>query len=131
MDRIPDTAVLGHLKWTRSGTVWATWRMEGLPKGLGGSDLNEVRRRVHRALAQSLIGEYMLLGLGGTVSPDTVANQMLEGVDVVEHPAWAEEVLLNMDEFDASPQGRREYWLSAPLKAQSLSDKARMVWDWG
>lgn len=128
--RIPDIAVKGHLKWTRAGTVWATWRVEGLPKGLGGSDLNETRRRVHRALAQSLVGEYMLLGLGGTVSPDEIANQMLDGVDVVENPIWAEEVLLNMDEFDERPQGRREYWISVPLKAINPADKARTVWAW-
>ncbi|MDZ5146359.1 ATP-binding protein [Microbacterium testaceum] len=128
--RIPDIAVKGHLKWTRSGTVWATWRLEGLPKGLGGSDLNEQRRRVHRALAHSLVGEYMLLGLGASVSPDDIANQMLEGIDVVEHPLWAEEVLLAMDDFDARPQGRREYWISVPLKAMSPADQLRKVWSW-
>lgn len=128
--RIPDTAMIGHLKWTRTGTVWATWRLEGLPKGLGGSELNEKRRLIHRALAHGLVGEYMLLGLGGTVSPDEIANRMLDGVDVSEHPAWAEEVLLNMDEFDAHPQGRREYWLAAPLRSATASDKARLAWRW-
>ncbi len=128
--RIPDVAVKGHLKWTRSGTVWATWRFEGLPKGLGGSDLNETRRRVHRSLAQSLLGEYMLIGFGGTVSPDDIANQMLAGVDAEQNKIWAEEVLLTMDEFDERPQGRREFWVSVPLKATTPADKARMVWSW-
>lgn len=128
--RIPDTAIMGHLKWTRTGTVWATWRLDGLPKGLGGSELNDVRRKIHRALAQGLIGEYMLMGFGGIVSPEEVANKMLAGVDVSENPVWAEEVLLSMDEFDMRPNGRREYWISVPLRVRSLKDKARMVYGW-
>ena len=128
--RVPDTAMIGHLKWTDSGVVWATWRLEGLPKGLGGSELNETRRRIHRALAHGIIGEYMLMGLGGMVSPDEVANNMLDGVDVSEHPMLAEEVLLAMDDFDAHPHGRREFWISVPLKAKTPVDQLRRVWSW-
>jgi len=118
--RIPAVAVRGHLMWTRTGTVWATWRLRGMAKGLGGSDLNAERRKMHRALVQGIVGEYMLLGLAADVSTDETANQMLEGVDVSAHPEWAEEVLLTTDYLDENPQGKREFWLAAPLRPRTV-----------
>lgn len=115
--RIPITAMRNHLLWTHSGTVWATWRLQGLAKGLGNSKINEQRRSLHRALFQSLHGEYMLLGLTTTVSSDEIGERMLDGVDILQHPAWAEETILTVDQLDAEPLEQREFWLSVPLKA--------------
>lgn len=119
--RIPATAIRGHLMWTRSGTIWATWRMQGLPRGLGNSELNEARRRMHRALIQNVIGEYMILGLNTDISSDDIANRMLEGVDIEQNPAWAEEVLLTAERHDREPLSRRDYWISAPLKPSGVN----------
>lgn len=118
--RHPVTAVRGHLTWTLSGTVWATWRMQGLPRGLGNSELNDARRRMHRALLQGLIGEYMLLGLNTDISSDDIANRMLDGVDIEENPEWAEEVLLTAERHDEEPLSDRDYWITAPLKPSGL-----------
>lgn len=121
--RIPATAIRGHLMWTRSGTVWATWRMQGLPRGLGNSELNEARRRMHRALMQGVLGEYMILGLNTDISSDDIANRMLEGVNVEHNPAWAEEVLLTAERHDREPLSRRDYWIAAPLKPTGIGGR--------
>ena len=120
--RLPITAMRGQLMWTRGGTVWATWRLQGMSKGLGNSEVNTVRRNAHRALFQSILGEYMLLGLTTEISSDAVADQMLAGVDASKHPGWAEEVLLTADQVDQDPQGQREFWLSVPLKRTGIRD---------
>lgn len=125
--RIPATAMTRHLMWTRSGTIWATWRLQGMAKGFGNSEVNQLSQMVHRSLFQSIIGEYLLLGLTADLDPDVIVNQMLEGVDLTKQPGWAEEALLTADRLAERPLGKREFWLSVPLKAGNWKNQARSV----
>lgn len=117
--RIPATAMTGHLMWTRAGTIWATWRLQGLAKGFGLSEAHQWSRANHRALFQSIIGESLLLGLTADLDPVAIVNKMLDGVDVRDHPGWAEEALLTLDHLADRPLGKREFWLSVPLRTSS------------
>ena len=121
--RIPATAMTGHLMWTRSGTIWATWRLQGLARGFGNSETNQISRNVHRTLFQSIHGEYLLLGLTADLDPVVIVNQMLDGVDVTENPGWAEEALLTLDHLAERPLGKREFWISVPLRAGSWKNR--------
>lgn len=125
--RSPFTAIRGHLMWTRTGTVWAAWRLSGLPRGLGNSELNDARRRMHRALVQGLVGEYMILGLNTDISSDEIANRMLDGVDIEENPAWPEEVLLTAERLDDEPMSKRDFWIAAPLKPAGIRHHAQIA----
>lgn len=122
--RIPATAMTGHLMWTRPGTLWATWRLQGLPKGFGNSEVNQLSRIAHRALFQSVLGEYLLLGITADLDPEVVVNAMLADVDIAEHPGWAEEALLTLDSLSERPLGKREFWISVPLRAGSWKNTA-------
>ncbi|MCO7264460.1 hypothetical protein KSI87_21400, partial [Dickeya zeae] len=75
-----------HLMWTRSGTVWATWRLNGLPKGLGNTETYQLSRLRHQDLFQSILGESLLLGFTADLDPEIVVNSMLAGVAVEQHP---------------------------------------------
>ena len=125
--RIPVTAMTEHLQWTRDGVIWATWRLEGLPKGFGSSEANQWSQAHHRALVQSIIGEFLLLGLTADLDPVVIVNQMLDGVDIAEHPRWAEEALLTLDQLAERPLGKREFWLSVPLRAGSWRNRIRNI----
>ncbi|MFT4284345.1 MAG: ATP-binding protein [Protaetiibacter sp.] len=116
------TATVGHLMWTRGGTVWATWRLAGQPKAFGRADANVLSQRAHQQLFQAIRGEYLLLGLTADLNPVAVVDAMLAGVDIANSPGWAEESLLTLDYLEERPLGKREFWLSAPLRAGSLTN---------
>lgn len=125
--RIPAIAMTEHLMWTRSGVVWATWRLQGLAKGFGTSEANQISRGAHRALVQSIIGESLLMGLTADLDPVVIVNQMLDGIDITEHAGWAEEALLTLDSLAERPLGKREFWLAVPLRAGGWKSRARVA----
>ena len=58
-----------NLVWTTSGTVWAMWRLRGLPYGFGKGDHKERAMLAHQALFQGLRGEALLMGLCAEIEP--------------------------------------------------------------
>lgn len=122
--RMPATVMSGHLMWTSSGVTWATWRLQGLAKGFGGSETSAWSRADHQALFQGILGESVLLGLTADLDPTAIVNKMLAGVDVNESRGWAEECLLTLDQLADRPLGKREYWLAVPLKGGNWKNRA-------
>ncbi|MBD5382480.1 hypothetical protein ACR8AL_07400 [Clavibacter sepedonicus] len=127
MMRVPAIAMTEHLMWTRHGTVWATWRLQGLPKGFGTSEKTKESVHAHRALIQSFHGESLLLGLTADMDPVTLVNQMLDGVNILEHRGWAEEAMLTLDSLAERALGRREFWLAVPLRTGGLKNELRVA----
>lgn len=125
MNRLPAIAMTGHLMWTRSGTVWATWRLNGLAKGFGSSQKQAWSQAYHQDLFQSIRGEYLLLGLTADLDPISIVNRMLANVDMNESPAWAMETMLTLDALAERPLGKREFWLCAPLRVGGPAATAR------
>lgn len=128
MMKIPVTAMTGHLEWTRSGVIWATWRLEGLAKGFGNSEVTQLNKLVHRSFLQGILGDYLLLGLTADLDPATIVNAMLEDVDVAQCPGWAEEALLTLDALAERPLGKREFWLSVPLRTATPKQRALVAY---
>lgn len=126
--RLPAVAMTQHLMWTRSGTVWATWRLNGLPKGLGNTETYQLSRLRHQDLFQSILGESLLLGFTADLDPETVVNSMLAGVAVEQHPLWAQEALLTLDYLEERPLGRREFWLCVPLRFAGVKQRSAQGW---
>lgn len=119
--RQPTTTMTGHLQWTHSGTVWATWRLSPVPYGMRPSKDKAVVRDLHRALWRSLHGEALLLGMMAVHDPTTVVERMLTGVDLAEHPQWAAECEATLDVLETVPMGERTMWLSVPLANRGAS----------
>ena len=126
--RIPASSFAGHLMWTRTGTIWATWRLQGLPHGYGTDELRQLVLGQHQALFQSLRGEALLIGLCATSDPVDIVDKMLAGVDIRQHPEWAEECALTLDSLEEIALGERAYWLSIPLSAGSWRTRSRAAW---
>ncbi|WP_230403756.1 ATP-binding protein [Microbacterium paulum] len=126
--QIPTAAFAGHLTWTRTGTIWATWRLQGLPHGLGTDEMLQLVLSQHQALFQSLRGEALLLGYCAATDPVDIVDKMLAGVDIRDTPAWAEECALTLDSLEEIPLGERVYWLSIPLAAGNWRTRLRAAW---
>lgn len=125
MQRIQPTAMVKHLMWTRSGVVWALWRLQGLPNGFGTKEMKVLTAARTQALFQSLRGEALLLGLCAELDPIEIVNLMLEGVELEdENEPWAQEVQLTLDALAQVPLGERAYWLAVPMAAGSLKNRA-------
>ena len=121
----PVLAMTKHLTWTRSGVVWATWRVQGMPYGFAADATKQLARLQHQALFQGIRGEALLIGLCAYLDPVVVAERMLAGIPVDEHPEWAEEVVLTLDSLATIPVGERAFWLSVPLAGTNARHRLR------
>lgn len=113
------TALVKNLIYTRSGVVWACWRLQGLPYAYASKGTRQQVRDMHEALFQGLSGEALLLGLCATLDPITVADRMLKDVNLAQHPDWGREVEMTLDSLEQIPVGTRAFWLCVPLVTKS------------
>ncbi|WP_347350359.1 ATP-binding protein [Intrasporangium sp.] len=116
---VPYTVMHRNLAWTRNGTVWAGWRIAGLPYGARGAGEKEAVADLHRLLLRTLpAGEALLLGLVITTCPVTVVQNMLTGIPETawdEYPGWLEECEASFDTLEQYPLGSRVRYLYLPL----------------
>ena len=110
----PVTDLAGHLCWTRSGTVWATWRLTPLAWNRSLVEQEGVAK-LHRMLLRALQGEALMLSSMIPMDPVDVVDKMLGDFDLSQAPGWIVEVEATMDRLAEMPLGRRAYWLSVPL----------------
>ncbi|MGC5224533.1 ATP-binding protein [Micromonospora sp. DT81.3] len=123
--KIPATAMTSNLMWTRSGVVWATWRLQPLPFSYATATTKGLVKAHHQALFQAHRGEGLLLGLCADLDPVTIVERMLDGVRIDECPDWAKEVELTLDALEQVPLGTRAFWFAVPLAAGD--PKARLM----
>lgn len=123
--RIPTTAILGNLRWTESGTVWADWLLSGMAYKHSALKTKRAVRDAHTAFYRALPGESLLISPIAIVDPSTMVDRMISGIDLEDHPAWAEEALATYDTLAEIPLGKRLYWLSVPLGSHNLFDRLR------
>ncbi|MGH3446519.1 MAG: ATP-binding protein [Nocardioidaceae bacterium] len=125
--RNPARALAGHLMWTRSGTVIATWRLRGIEYGFRPDKDKIVARQLHQGLFRALPGESALYGVRAGIDPAAVVSRMLADLDLDACPAWVDECAATLDTLDELPLGERQYWLSVPLRSRNLAAMARQV----
>lgn len=113
--RNPATLLAGHLQWTATGTVWATWRIE--PQAYGRRPVKEKRvvRDLHRLLMRSLDGEALIMGVAVGLDPVAVVERQIEGLRLEDCPGVAAEAEANLDRLAELVLGERAYYLSVPL----------------
>ena len=123
--RIPATSMAENLMFTRSGVVWATWRLKGLAYGFDNLEKKILAKAHHQALYQAMLGESLLLGLCADFDPAVVVERMMSGVNMVESQEYLTEVELTFEELQTVPVGERAYFLSVPLRPLSPIDRAK------
>ena len=114
--KVPTLTLRGNLRFTRSGTIWADYLIQGIPYGLRPPKEKALIRQLHQALFRSLGGEALLLGLASVADPRQIVEQMMSGLDPAQVPDWAAECEATIDTLEALHPGRRIYWLSIPLE---------------
>ena len=117
--RTPATALTSNLMFTRSGTVWASFRLSPVPYGYCPPKIKKTVKAFHQALFQAFEGEALVLGLTADVDPASVVEQMIEGVDLQANPDCAAEVLETLDSLEDIQLGTRAFWLSVPLRGSA------------
>lgn len=121
--RSPARAIAGHLMWTRTGSVWAIWRLNPLAYGYRPTKDKLEARALHQALFRALPGESLLLSVCASLEPTAVVERMIDGVDLTECPDWAAECEATLDTLEEIGIGQRAFWLAVPLTDSSSKDK--------
>lgn len=128
--RIPATDLVGNLMWTRSGTVWATWRLTGLAYN-GTIEDKRAAAAAHRLLSRCLGGESLWLSCIVPQDPVTVVSRMLDGLDLAATPMWVAECEASLDRMADLGLGERHHWLAVPLPnpgRRRVAEPARSAW---
>ncbi|MBA3019632.1 ATP-binding protein [Propionicimonas sp.] len=115
----PAHTLVGNLRFTQSGTVWADYLVTGVSYGMRPEKEKYGVRLLHQALFRALGGESVLLGLTSQLDPNQLVARMLEGVDPDQCPAWVAECEQTLASLEKLQPGRRIYWLSIPLASES------------
>jgi len=127
----PIQDLAGHLLFSRDGTVWATWRLQGQPYGRRAVAEKEQIRLLHQMLYRSVGGESLHQGLEVDTDPVEVVRSMLRGLrqPLEQLPEWAAEVEATTERLESDlPLSQRTYWFSVPLRntgASVLSEPLR------
>lgn len=111
----PASIRAGHLMWTRQGTCWALWQLEGMSYGMRPAKEKGTVRSAHQAMFRVLTGESMLLSVVVAQDPVSIVQRMIDGVDLKEREAWAEEAEARLDSLEGNQAGDRLYFLAVPL----------------
>ncbi|WP_331759798.1 ATP-binding protein (plasmid) [Streptomyces sp. NBC_01525] len=127
--RIPVRHIAGNVIWTRHGTCWALWRVEGSGHAQSSRTVKERRLRAMESLVKQLHGEAMLLSLCPQVDPASVVRKMTDGVDLASCERYAQLATRVWDQLEHLELTSRADWLAVPLPAGSKKQAAGMAID--
>ncbi|WP_438490781.1 ATP-binding protein [Streptomyces sp. S186] len=127
--RIPVRHVAGNVIWTKHGTCWALWRVEGSGHAQSSRTVKERRLRALESLVKQLQGEAMLLSLCPQVDPAAVVRKMTDGVDLAASERYAQLATRVWDQLERMELTSRADWLAVPLPAGSKKHAAGMAFD--
>lgn len=113
--RSPVVAVVGNLIWSRTGRVWAIWRVRETPYAWLPARRKLAAHAAVRTLLARLPGDAMVLSVAARIDASEVVEAMTEGVDLDERVAWAEVVEATWDRLDELDIYRRRHYLVVEL----------------
>lgn len=126
--RPPATAILGHLAWSRSGRVWAVWRVQGSPYVWLPNRRKLAEHGRVRTLLSSLPPESMILSVAARIDAAEVADAMAQGVDLSGQPGWGDAVEATLDRLEDAGLYRRQTYLCALLPHDKTSKRWLSTW---
>ncbi|NUS42822.1 MAG: hypothetical protein HOQ24_03895 [Mycobacteriaceae bacterium] len=118
-DLQPTTTIHGHLQFTHSGLVHATYFVTALPYGLCTANDKLDVRRAHRDLLDALPDGSLLLGLQARVDTIAVLRRMVRGVDLDSCENYGAEVVACYDRLNSLTPRTRIFLLSVPVGVHS------------
>lgn len=113
--KMPITDLTQNLVFTSSGSIWAVWRLHAPSYGMAATKMKYLIKQMHEEFFQALRGEALLSGISVSVDPASVAEAMIEGVDLDQAPQWCREVEATLGRLEELELGARTYWLAVPL----------------
>lgn len=123
-DLQPTAAIRGHLQFTHSGLVTATYFINPLGYGLRkASDKFDVKL-AHHSLINNLPNGSLLLGIQARQNTIDVLSKMVEGVDLDECEDYADEVVASFERVRAIAPLTRLFLLSIPVGASNAGMSA-------
>lgn len=113
--RPPAVAIIGNLIWSRTGRVWAIWRVRETPYVWLPTRRKLTAHSAVRSLLAALPGDTLILSVAARIDAAEVAEAMSSGVDLDTHPGWAEVVEAAWDRLEALESYRRRHYLVVQL----------------
>ena len=125
--RLPARFVSANLVWSRSGSVWALYRVEPVcyPYQSRREKL-ALHGRVRSAL-MALPAESSILSLCRAVDPATVVTRMVEGIDLDRHDGWREVAEATLKGLGGTHIYERAFYLALRLPEEGAREGLRAV----
>jgi hypothetical protein len=111
--------VVGHLIWSRSGRVWAVWRVRESPYRWLPTRRKLAEHSRVRTMLAGLPEESMVLSVAARIDPGEVADGMINGIDLAQHPGWLDAVDATLDRLESADLYRRRHYLCVQLPKQT------------
>lgn len=124
----PAAAILGQLVWSRSGRVWAVWRVRETPYRWLTTRRKLAEHGRIRTLLASLPAESMALSVAARIDPQEVADAMIDGVDLARHPGWVDSAEATLERLEATEMFRRRSYLCVQLPTKQTSSRLHGLW---
>lgn len=124
---IPERFLFDNLVWTSTGDIWATWRLTPLQRPVT-ENASLTVAAAHRDLFRHLARhEFCLNGALTWTDPTEIVDAMAAGLDLSEHPVWADEIDATLDQPETESLGRRVWFLSIKLN-QDQKIRTHTAW---
>lgn len=112
----PTVSIFGNLRRMRDGSIWADYRLTGLPYGYT-SDARKYDTLVHhKNLIRALPNNTVITGLVASMNPDEILARAMAGTDVNSMPMWRQECEGKYEFFSSGVRAtERIFTLSFPI----------------
>lgn len=87
----PTVSMMGHLRRMRDGSIWASYRLTGLPYGYTSPERKKTVLTHHKNLFRSLPNHSVIAGVVARMNPDEIVARSLGIADVNRYPRWRDE----------------------------------------
>jgi hypothetical protein len=110
----PTVAIVGNLRWTRAGTWWADYLVEGMDYGLRDVDDKDQVRQLHQLFFQEVPDYSLLAGISAPLDVTEAMRRMVSERDL-DLDDYIAECNAQAARLDSLRPRNRLYWLSMPL----------------
>lgn len=112
----PTVSIFGNLRRLRDGSIWADYRITGLPYGYTTDQRKYDTLIHHKNLFRALPNNAIIAGLIAAMNPDEILSRVIAGTDVDTMPMWREECVGKHEFFSSVVQPtERIFTVSFPV----------------
>jgi hypothetical protein len=126
--RPPASAVIGHLVFSRTGRIWAVWRVRESPYVWLPTRRKLAEHSRIRTLLAGLPAESMILSVTARIDPGEVVEAMIDGIDLPRRPGWLDAVDATLDRIETAEMYRRRHYLCVQLPTKKGKSRWSGLW---